>query len=112
MIRACFVILLFMLPLKANAWDYISPLSPKECLYAHEMAHAGGWGPTHPGAIKTKKCGHLPMPPKPFPIKKGFPVHIHYVPAWSMIFHCGPQAQACTWPDWFHGGAVIYLPIQ
>lgn len=76
------------------------------CLLPHELAHAGGWDPSHAGAIYTKECGHLPMPPRSFPLN-GKKVAIHYVSPISILFHCGPNVQACTWMG---SNPVIYLP--
>ena len=91
------------------------PQSSAACLKAHEMAHAGGWGASHPNAIYTKECGHLPMPPKSYPVKVK-PV-IKYVGFAEMQCRCsflcvgilGPgRVQACS----SVGGspAQIYLP--
>jgi len=90
--------------------------SPPACLYEHEMAHAGGWGASHPGAIYTKRCGHLPMPPRAFPIKGKKPI-IRYMTPRQVQLYCTPfgigvigigRVQACS----TIGGnpAKIYLP--
>ena len=83
--------------------------SPLSCLREHELAHAGGWGPDHPGAIYTKRCGHLPMPPHRFSLKGVRPV-IHSVPRDSIMGYCG-YAQACT-IGIGSNTPVIYLPTQ
>lgn len=76
--------------------------SPIDCLRAHELAHAGGWGPDHPGAIYTVHCGHLPMPPHKFPLN-GVKVIWHYGPV-----PCG-NCQAITYMS---NPAHIYLPVD
>ena len=81
--------------------------SPADCLKIHELAHAGGWGPDHPGAIYTKHCGHLPMPPHAFPLAPGVRAYIYHVPREEITRYCG-FAQACSQI----GGSApwIYLP--
>src|SRR5262245_19382185 len=70
--------------------------SPSECLLEHELAHAGGWPSNHPGAIYPRRCKGLLMPPRKFPLAKDVKPVITYVPRNTMIFHCGPRAQACS----------------
>src|SRR5262249_24996213 len=80
--------------------------SPPQCLYKHEMAHDGGWPANHPGAVYPRECEGLLMPPRAYPVRVN-PM-IKYVPRKQMIWHCGPQAQACS----SIGGnpSIIYLP--
>jgi hypothetical protein len=82
--------------------------SPHKCLLQHELAHAGGWGADHPGAIYTKACGRLPMPPHAFPLN-GRKAVVHSIPNGEIFWHCG-YAQACS----TIGGdpALIWLPIR
>ena len=68
--------------------------SPVSCLRTHEMAHIGGWGADHPGAINTAACGRLPMPPHAFPTKAK--PTITYVARKDIWKHCGPNTQACA----------------
>jgi|SRR5215813_630514 len=97
-LRACGIAIAAALPAHAR--------SPYKCLLKHELAHAGGWGADHPGAVYTKACGRLPMPPQSFSVK-GRNVVIKNVPQIEIFLHCG-YAQACS----TIGGdpAYIWLP--
>lgn len=91
-----------------EAWGYA--FVPASCIAKHEMAHAGGWGVNHPGAIKTKECGEFEMPPHSFPLRGIHPV-IHRVPREDIPRYCGLGTVGCT-IGVGDRNPVVYIPIR
>ena len=79
-------------------FSLVSPVlahSPMSCLIPHELAHCYGWGAGHPGAIYTKQCGALPMPPPGVYRKTKAKIVIEYAPAGDVLMRCW-GGQSCA----------------
>ena len=69
--------------------------SPLSCLIPHELAHCYGWPANHPGAIYTKKCGALPMPPPGVYPKTNAKIVMEYEHYEEVLLRCW-GGQACA----------------
>ena len=88
---------------------------PWSCIKEHELAHAAGWGPTHPGAIRPKRCGGIEMPPHAFAFQPGVVPQITYMSPEEIVRHCSPffpdhRILACS--DVGGDRPHVYLPYK